>query len=266
MLPLYWIDAFSRRPFEGNPAAVVPLPAWPEEAFLQRVAFENNLSETAFLVKLAPGRYSLRWFTPTVEIDLCGHATLASAYVLHTELAEDAPVIEFETRSGLLHVRRLEDDRMQLDFPSRPPAPKSPAGNFEAALGIAPREVLMNVNNWLCVYESMEDLRLLKPDFAAIRTIAPGRVIVTAPGDGTCDFASRFFAPGVGVDEDPVTGSAHCALIPFWAGRLGRTQLFARQLSRRGGELWCSLEGDRVRMAGHCSLYLKGRISVALPA
>ncbi|MFA5263993.1 MAG: PhzF family phenazine biosynthesis protein [Opitutaceae bacterium] len=260
--PFYWVDAFTDRVFQGNPAGVVPLAQWLSDSVLQQIAFENGLSETAFFVRLAPGRHHLRWFTPRVEMDLCGHATLACAHVLFTELGEATMSIDFETRSGVLTILRLPDGKLEMDFPSRPPSPASEAGALGLALGANPVAVLANLNNWLCVYESESQVRALKPDFAALGRIAPGRVIVTAPGNGVVDFTSRFFAPGVGIDEDPVTGSAHCALIPYWAARLGRKSLHALQVSARGGELWCSLDGDRVKMAGFAMLYMKGEIHV----
>lgn len=259
-LPLFWIDAFSFRPFEGNPAAVVPLDAWLDDALLQRIANENGLSETAFFVRKGSGHFHLRWFTPHTEIDLCGHATLASAYVLFEELGEMSEVLRFDTKSGLLEVRRDEHKHIELNFPSRPPQACETKADFEKALGAKPTLVLKNLNNWFCVFDRMEALTRLSPDFSAIRDIAPGRVIVSAPGDESCDFASRFFAPGVGIDEDPVTGSAHCALIPYWSKRLGKTSLVARQVSRRGGKLWCHDDGERCRMAGQAVLYLKGEL------
>lgn len=226
---------------------------------LQQIAFENGLSETAFLVRKAPGHFHLRWFTPSVEIDLCGHATLASAFVCFNHLGETREVLDFDTKSGLLQVRK-SNERYELDFPTRPPVASEHTPDFGAALGLGPSCVLKNLNNWFCVFESAEQIKTLAPDFAALRLIAPGRVIVTAPGVDGYDFVSRFFAPGVGINEDPVTGSSHCALIPYWSKRLGKKQLFARQLSARSGELWCTDCGERVRMAGHAALYLKAEL------
>jgi len=259
-LPLYWVDAFTDRTFGGNPAAVVPLEAWPEDALLQRIANENGLSETAFFVRKGPARASLRWFTPMVEIDLCGHATLATAHVLFHELGQvDSPVI-FETKSGPLSVAR-HGRLIELDFPARPARPAEPTDVLLRGLGRRPQQVLRSERMWLCVYEGEADVAGLAPDHAALAPASPGRIIVTAPGKD-CDFVSRFFAPDAGIAEDPVTGSAHCTLVPYWAARTGKKSFYARQLSRRAGELWCELEGDRVRMAGHCALYLKGRITV----
>jgi PhzF family phenazine biosynthesis protein len=261
---LYWVDAFTSRPFTGNPAAVVPLAAWPGDERLQRIAFENGLSETAFFVRTGPSRFHLRWFTPALEVDLCGHATLATAQVLFTELGEAGPVLTFDTRSGPLTVARRTDGRLELDFPALPAAPcATPPAAVLATLDRAPREILQvpGKDRFLAVYASEADVRALRPDFAALARLGDTRVIATAPGD-EADCASRFFAPGAGVPEDPVTGSAHCTIVPYWAARLGRTHLRARQVSARGGELACTLEGDRVRLAGDAVLYLRGEILV----
>lgn len=260
-LPLSIVDAFTSRLFHGNPAAVIPLPHWLDDATLQSIAQENNLSETAFLVAEAPGRYALRWFTPQVEIDLCGHATLASAWVLFRDADSGRSRLSFSTRSGVLEVGRLPDEKLQLDFPAQPPRQTAEPSGLAEALGIAPREVWQGGPNWLAVYETAEQVLALQPDFARLSRVPPGRVIVTAPGRDA-DFVSRFFAPGVGIPEDPVTGSAHCVLTPFWATRLGRTTFFARQLSARGGELWCELAGDRVRIAGYAVPYQQGTITL----
>lgn len=264
-LPLYWVDAFADRLFAGNPAAVVPLPEWPPDELLRRIAFENGLSETAFFVRTGPGRFHLRWFTPAIEIDLCGHATLASAHVLHQELGEPGDLLTFDSRSGPLTVARRADGKLELDFPARPSSPVSASATLAQALSRTPSHVAQSVNSWLCVYPRAEDVLELRPDHAALARLKPGRFIVTAPGMD-CDFVSRFFAPDAGIAEDPVTGSAHCVLVPYWAERLGKTALHARQVSARGGELWCELrpgttpaEG-RVRIAGHSRLYLKGEI------
>jgi predicted PhzF superfamily epimerase YddE/YHI9 len=260
-LPLYWIDAFVRRVGGGNPAAVVPLDAFPDDALLQRIAFENGLSETAFYVRTGPARFHLRWFTPAVEVDLCGHATLATAHVLFHELGEPGAAVTFDTRSGPLVVTRRAEGRIELDFPARPPQPIVAPPALLAGLGAAPAEVLLSPRMWLCVFATARAVAGLRPDHARLATLQPGRFIVTAPGDD-CDFVSRFFAPDAGIPEDPVTGSAHCTSVPYWAARLGRTALHARQISARGGELWCTLDGDRVRMAGDSVLYLRGQIHV----
>jgi PhzF family phenazine biosynthesis protein len=258
-LEIYQVDAFTSTPFAGNPAAVVPLSSWLPAETMLNIAAENNLAETAFFVRNEDG-YDLRWFTPTVEMDLCGHATLASAYVLYELLGETADVLKFQTRSGQLKVGR-KNGLLVLDFPSRPAVDcEIPEGLVEA-IGKRPKEVLKS-RDYLMVYESEKEIRDIKPNFAALLEIPAHAVIVTAKGTD-CDFVSRFFAPEVGVFEDPVTGSAHCTLIPYWAEKLGKTELFARQLSSRGGELFCELRNDRVKIGGKAVLYMKGEIYVA---
>jgi PhzF family phenazine biosynthesis protein len=259
-LPIYWIDAFTDRTFGGNPAAVIPLEGWLEDGLLQHIANENGLSETAFFVRTGPARAELRWFTPAVEVDLCGHATLATAHVLFGELGQLESPFVFDTKSGALSVAR-RGPLIELDFPARPARPAEPAAELLNGLRRRPEQILRSERMWLCVYATAEEVTGLAPDHAALAPAVPGRIIVTAPGTD-CDFVSRFFAPDAGVAEDPVTGSAHCTLVPYWAGRLGRTRLHARQVSRRGGELWCELDGGRVRMAGRAVPYLKGRIRV----
>lgn len=259
-LPLYWIDAFTDQPFHGNPAGVVPLESWPADEVMQRIAFENGLSETAFFVRTAPDRFHLRWFTPAIEVDLCGHATLAAASTLFTQLGFAGETVTFDSRSGPLVVTH-RDGLFELDFPSRPaetaPAPET----LVRALGRTPEFALKTKGSWLLVYPGTADVLGLRPDHALLGQVTPGRMIVTAPGSD-CDFVSRFFAPDAGIPEDPVTGSAHTTLIPYWAGRLGKTKLHARQVSARGGELFCALRGDRVGIAGHAVLYLRGEIVV----
>lgn len=259
-LPFYWIDAFTDRVFAGNPAGVVPLNEWPPDALLQSIAFENGLAETAYFVRTGEDRYDLRWFTPTLEVDLCGHATLAAAFVIFTQLGAVGDILTFATRSGPLRVARLADGRLELDFPSRPAQPANPAPELVRALGAAP-DFVAQARDTLCVFARAEDVLALRPDFRALAALDTFAVIATAPGPD-CDFVSRFFAPRAGIDEDPVTGSAHCTLTPYWAKRLGRTQLHARQVSARGGELWCELAGDRVKIAGHAALYLQGSIEI----
>lgn len=257
-LEIFQVDAFTTKPFGGNPAAIVPLEAWLPTETMQSIALENNLSETAFFVR-AGDKYELRWFTPTFEIDLCGHATLASSYVIFELLGSRESVLSFQTKSGELTVER-SDDRLVLDFPSRPAEVcEIPAGLIEA-IGGQPKEVLKS-RDYMLVYETENEVRAIEPNFAEILKIPTHAVIVTAPGDDS-DFVSRFFAPEVGVFEDPVTGSAHCTLIPYWAERLGKNELFARQVSARGGELYCELRGDRVKIGGNATLYLKGEIYV----
>lgn len=259
-LPFYWIDAFSARPFAGNPAGVVPLDDWPEDALMQRIAFENGLAETAFFVRTGDGRYRLRWFTPGAEVDLCGHATLASAFVAFTQLGARGPVLTFDSRSGPLYVTRLPDGRLELDFPARPAREMPPPPALIQGLGATPAHYAQAQAN-LAIFATAAEVRALRPDLAALATLEQYGTIATAPGED-CDFVSRFFAPRVGVPEDPVTGSAHCVLTPYWARRLGRTRLHARQVSARGGELWCELAGDRVKIAGHAVLYLRGEIAL----
>ena len=257
-LDIFQVDAFTSRPFGGNPAAVVPLIEWLPTEMMQSIALENNLSETAFFVR-KDEFYELRWFTPTFEIDLCGHATLATAFVLFELLGETSEVLKFQTKSGLLTVEK-EDGRLVLDIPSRPPERcEIPSGLIEA-IGKKPKEVLKS-RDYFMVYESEMEVRDIKPDFAALLKIDTHAVIVTAKGEDS-DFVSRFFAPEVGVFEDPVTGSAHCTLIPYWADELGKNEMFARQVSERGGELFCELAGDRVKIGGNATLYLKGEIYV----
>jgi PhzF family phenazine biosynthesis protein len=259
-LPLYQVDAFTDRLFGGNPAAVVPLEQWLPDATLQAIAAENNLAETAFFVPEGAA-YALRWFTPTVEVDLCGHATLASAYVIFRFLDSRREQIDFRTlKAGMLRVTR-EGEVLALDFPSRPPEPVTAPATLAAALGKAPAAVLA-ARDYLAVYERPEDVAALAPDFAALARLDRFAVIATAPGRDGIDFVSRFFAPAQGIDEDPVTGSSHCTLTPYWAKRLGKTRLEARQISRRVGALTCTLAGECVIIAGRCVLYLEGAITV----
>ncbi|MCE1229180.1 MAG: PhzF family phenazine biosynthesis protein [Firmicutes bacterium] len=257
-LPFYQIDAFADAPFQGNPAAVMILEAWLPDATLQTIAQENNLAETAFVIP-REGPWALRWFTPEGEIDLCGHATLASAHVAFHELGFIGEVLAFDTQSGLLHVRR-EDPWLVMDFPARPgQLCEAPLGLFEA-LGVSPRPVTL-ARDHMVVLDSEEDVRALTPDFRALDRVATEGVMVTAPGEEV-DFVSRFFTPRATIPEDPVTGSAHCVLVPYWAERLGKTHLTARQLSPRGGFLRCVLQGDRVEMAGRAVKVLEGAFLV----
>lgn len=257
-LPIFQVDAFTSRPFGGNPAAVVPLDSWLPDDVMQDIAAENNLAETAFFVAAESG-YDLRWFTPTVEMDLCGHATLASGYVIFEVLGTDQATLHFRTRGGELAVER-RDGRYVLDFPTRPGEPSNAPTGLVEAMGAVPKEVLKS-RDYMLVYENESDVRAIRPNIEALSGIDAHAVIVTAKGDDS-DFVSRFFAPAAGVDEDPVTGSAHCTLIPYWAARLGKNELFARQVSQRGGELFCELHGDRVKIGGNAVLYLKGEIYV----
>lgn len=257
-LQIFQVDAFTSKPFAGNPAAVVPLHAWLPAETMLAIAAENNLAETAFFVPNGDG-FDLRWFTPTVEMDLCGHATLASGYVIFELLGTTQKVLRFQTKSGELTVEK-DGGRFVLDFPSRPATPSdAPAGLVEA-IGKTPKEILKS-RDYLFVYESEDEIRSISPDFSALGRVDAHAVIVTAAGVRS-DFVSRFFAPAVGLPEDPVTGSAHSTLIPYWAGRLGKNELFARQVSWRGGELYCSLQDERAKIAGDAALYMKGEIYV----
>lgn len=262
-IPIYQADAFTDTLFGGNPAAICPLQEWLPDAIMQKIAAENNLAETAFFVKTEKG-YLLRWFTPELEIDLCGHATLASAHILFTELGYSEPAIHFETlKAGVLTVTR-DGDKYTLDFPSRPPQPVTvlPMDLIHALGGQLPVEVLKS-RDYVVVYETEEEVRNLKPDFNLLAKVDTLGVVVTAEGDNPeVDFVSRCFAPAAGINEDPVTGSAHCNLIPYWAEVLEKDQLHAYQISARKGELWCQLKGDRVLMSGKAVTYLKGEIFV----
>jgi len=253
----YQVDAFATRAFEGNPAAVCPLERWLDDALLQAIAEENNLSETAFFVPTPKG-YALRWFTPLREVDLCGHATLAAAHVLFDHLGYAGQVIRFETRSGELSVER-QGGRLAMNFPSIPPAPCSAPDILAQALGERPIEVLA-ADDYLAVFDCEASVRAITPDLALLGRLDRRGVIITAPGTEV-DFVSRFFAPKFGIPEDPVTGSAHCALAPYWAGRLGKTSLTARQVSRRGGSLVCEIKGDRVLLAGQAVTFMEAEIA-----
>jgi PhzF family phenazine biosynthesis protein len=255
---IHQLDAFAGRLFAGNPAAVVLMDRWLPDDVLQAIAEENNLADTAF-VQPHPEVSPLRWFTPRLEMDLCGHATLATAHVLFRDHFPAASVLRFETRSGELTVAR-EDGRLVLDLPSRPGAPIEVSEALVAALGRRPVEAYQS-RDTMAVFASEDDVRALRPDAARVAVLDTHAVIATAPG-ATVDFVSRFFAPKAGADEDAATGSAHCTLTPYWAARLGRTVLDAAQLSARGGELRCELRGDRVRVAGRVVEYLRGEIEV----
>ncbi len=257
-IPFYQVDAFSKKPFGGNPAGVCVLDSWLDIEILQNIAEENNLSETAFLVSTSSGNYDLKWFTPTVEIDLCGHATLASGFILFKYYNQNISVLNFNTASGMLSVER-SGELLSMDFPSRPPVQTEVADTLIEALGAKPMMTLAS-RDLLAVFENEDEIIRLSPDFERLKKIREYfAVIVTAPGD-TVDFVSRFFAPNAGVDEDPVTGSAHCTLIPYWAERLNKNTLHASQLSSRKGELFCELIGDRVKISGHAILFAKGEI------
>jgi len=264
-LKLWQVDAFAAKPLEGNPAAIVPLEAWLDDGLMQRIAGENNLSETAFLVKTAPGQYDLRWFTPASEVDLCGHATLASAWTVFNVLEPEAKTVDFSTRAGTLTVKRGPDAHLTMSLPTEVMKPAEPtlAQSIAAALDApAPREVFTG-SNLMAVWDDPADVRALKGPGNIAAVLAPELgLIVTAPGDEGHDFISRYFAPHHGIPEDPVTGSAHCALVPYWAKRLGKTTLKARQVSARGGDLLCTDDGARTILSGPCALYMTGEIIV----
>ncbi len=257
-IPLFQVDAFTSRLFGGNPAAVCPLESWLDDKTMQAIAAENNLSETAFFVGRGGG-YELRWFTPLVEVDLCGHATLASAYVIFNRLEPSLSAVSFRSKSGELQVTR-SGDRLTLDFPAWPPERREVTEALTRALGAAPREVWES-HDLMVVYDSEDDVRRLDPAMDRVAALEAFAVIATAPGR-TADFVSRFFAPRHGIPEDPVTGRAHCTLTPYWARRLGKPQLHAVQLSSRGGELFCEDRGERVAIAGHAVQFLEGTIEV----
>ena len=256
--PIYQVDAFADEVFKGNPAAVMPLDSWPRDSLLQAIAMENNLSETAYIVAEADG-YELRWFTPSVEVDLCGHATLAAAHVLFQHLEYDADEIVFQTRSGQLRARR-SGSCLTLDFPETKLVSTDVDLAVCNALGATASEALETSGKSgavLYVYEFEEDVANLNPDFAALLASSERAVIVSAPGND-CDVVSRFFGPQVGINEDPVTGSAHCSLVPYWAGRLHKSQLVCKQISSRGGRLECELRDGRVFMTGFAVTFMQG--------
>lgn len=258
-LSIHQVDAFASKVFRGNPAAVVPYqePISPE--LMQSIAMENNLSETAFIQSSGAGHYGIRWFTPSVEVDLCGHATLAAAHVVMNDLEPGLERVVFNSGVGVLDVEK-RDDLLILDFPSRPPKRIEVPAALSEAMRKPPLEALKS-RDLVLVYGSEADVVALRPDFQKLAAASTFGVLATAPG-GSVDFVSRCFFPAVGIAEDPVTGSAHCSLIPFWASLLGKTSLTARQRSSRGGELFCELAGDRVHIGGRVVPYLKGEITV----
>lgn len=262
-IPLYQLDAFTNRVFGGNPAAICPLDAWLPDAVLQYIALENNLSETAFFVPVrGDSQYHLRWFTPKREVDLCGHATLASAAVIFRDFQPDIETIVFESLSGPLRVRR-EAHLIELDFPARPPAGEAPATEaIVDALGERP-ETVLQAREPHAIFADAETVRTLSPRIDAIAALNPGRMIVSAPDEsGDADYVCRFFAPASGIPEDPVTGSIQCTLGPYWGRRLGKETLKARQLSERRGDFQVTLSGDRVRIAGEAVFVLEGTLTV----
>ncbi len=260
-IPYYQVDAFTGDLFAGNPAGVCMLSAFLADRTMQKIAAENRHSQTAFVVPRADGDFDLRWFTPEVEDDLCGHATLASAYVLALR-GHNAWPLRFHTRSGVLTVTR-DRDSFELDFPARPPQPCETPVELLSALGLKTARV-MRSRDYLVVVEDAEQVRALSPDIAALAKldIGFGGTIVTAPGDADVDYVCRFFAPAVGIGEDPATGSIQCTLAPYWAARLGKEALRGAQLSARGGRMRCKIAGDRVAIAGEARLYLQGTIDL----
>ena len=275
-LKMWQVDAFSAAPLGGNPAAIVPLERWLDAGLMQAIAAENNVAETAFFVKTGAGTYDLRWFAPDREVDLCGHATLASAWVIFNKLGDALKEVRFQTRSGELVVTRGDNSNV-MSLPSAPSEPFTPPAGFAAALGKslgapAPKEVHISAKGGagaralIAVWDTLDQIKALTlgADLQdVLMQIQCGSLLATAAGGGApYDMVSRFFAPYYGVPEDPVTGSAHCALTPFWAKRLGKTVLKARQASKRGGDLLCTDAGERVVIAGDCALYLTGEIEV----
>lgn len=258
-IPYYVVDAFTDRPFGGNPAGVCLLDAWAADRTLQDIAFENNLSETAFFVA-DRDRFHLRWFTPTAEVDLCGHATLASAHVLFECRGHQKPSVQFETKSGSLTVVRERDGFLGMDFPALAPKPVEAPPPLIAALGTAPEAVLAGMD-YVVVYKDAQAVSRLAPDFDGLRRLDRRGVIVTAPGL-EADYVLRFFAPKLGVNEDPATGSAQCLLAPYWSARLKKRTLAVRQLSFRGGDLRCEIKGDRVMISGRAVVYSRGEIGL----
>jgi PhzF family phenazine biosynthesis protein len=264
-LPIYQVDAFTSEVFAGNPAAICPLEGWLEDRVLQDIAAENNLSETAFFAREGDA-YRLRWFTPQCELDLCGHATLASAFVLLNILEPQNASIRFKTRSGLLTVSQ-DGDLISMDFPSLPPwkcqnPPEKLARGFPVVEGSGgPTDIFQTNNKYLVIYGSEEQVRNATPNFEVLKELHPLSVCITAPGERS-DFVSRYFVPSYGIPEDPVTGSTHSSLVPYWAGRLHKEKFHARQLSKREGDLWCELKGERVILKGKAVLYLTGSISI----
>ena len=275
-LKIWQVDAFAKKPLEGNPAAIVPLDSWLDAGLMQRIAAENNVAETAFFVKTGASRYDLRWFAPEREVDLCGHATLASAWVLFNLIDTSLNEVRFMTRSGELAVKRAEGGNV-MSLPSAPSEPFTPHAGFADALGrslksVAPKELFLSAKGGagakalIAVWETPAQVKALDPIASLCDVgmqVGAGSILATAPGGGApYDMVSRFFAPYFGVPEDPVTGSAHCALTPFWARRLGKKTLKARQASPRGGDLLCTDDGERTVIQGNCALYLTGEIEI----
>ena len=260
-IPIYQADAFTSGVFRGNPAAFCPLDQWLPDELLQNIAAENNLSETAFVVN-EPDGYRIRWFTPATEVDLCGHATLATAHIFFSHLGFEQPNLQFQSRSGWLKIKKQPDGRITLDFPANKPQPVTevPKGLFEG-LKIKPAPLFRGAWDYLVLLNNQREIETLDPDFTVLAQTEGRGVIVTAKGDNV-DFVSRCFYPQSGINEDPVTGSAHTIMVPFWAEKLGKNKLTAMQLSSRKGNLECEYAGDRVLMSGHAVTYMKGEIEI----
>jgi PhzF family phenazine biosynthesis protein len=259
-LPIYVVDAFTSNLFGGNPAAVCPLDEWLPDDLMQKLGAENNLAETVFFVKEGDD-YRIRWFTPAVEVKLCGHATLASAHIFYTELGYTRDEILFNSLSGTLKITRKAPGVYTLDFPADTVTPVAEAGSLLAALGVSYGEVFKTSFDYLVVLNSQKEVEAISPDLKALAKAESRGVIITAKGD-EADFVSRFFGPQSGIDEDPVTGSAHTSLVPYWAAHLGKTNLKAIQVSKRRGYLDCELKGDRVLMSGNAVTYMRGQYEV----
>ncbi len=258
-LPFYQVDAFSNELFGGNPAGVCPLQAWLPAKIMQKITAENNLAETAFFVPQDDG-YEIKWFTPLVEVNLCGHATLASAHVLYKHLDINTDLIKFASKSGTLEVKK-DGDRITLDFPADFCDPVAPPAGLIESLGAEPLVCYHGKTDFMLIYPDEKDIMNLKPDFTKLGKIEARGIIVSAPGEKV-DFVSRFFAPAVGINEDPVTGSAHTSLTPYWSRTLVKTEMKAKQLSERGGELWVKMMGNRVEISGYAKTYLEGEIEI----
>jgi PhzF family phenazine biosynthesis protein len=256
---LFQVDAFTNHLFGGNPAAVCPLDKWLSDSIMQNIAMENNLSETAFFIKESEG-FSIRWFTPATEVNLCGHATLATAHVIFRHLAYKADQIEFQSKSGVLYVRRA-GEQLIMDFPADNPTKIEAPARIIDALAVRPIESYKGRTDYLFVYANEDEIAAIRPDFRKLYVEGVRGIMITAPGKSV-DFVSRFFAPGVGIDEDPVTGSAHTTLTPYWSKRLGKTEMKAIQSSKRGGLLTCKLIGNRVEIGGQALTYLEGYINI----
>lgn len=256
MIPYFEVAAFTNRPFAGNPAGVCFLERFLADEQMQAIAAENNLAETAFLVP-REGNFELRWMTPTVEVDLCGHATLASAHVLFQHCGHSSRPIRFQTKSGELTVDRA-GERLVLDFPSLPAQSVEVTDEIRAALAAKPA-ALLHGRDYIAIFRSQKEVADIRPDLPRVAALDAQGIVVTGPGDD-CDFVSRYFAPAAGIPEDPVTGSTHCTLIPYWSQQLGKSELFARQISPRGGELFCADRGERVSIGGEAVTYVEGKI------